>query len=137
VTPVFVDTSGFFALYSATDAYDQRVSAVFVKGNDDGWRLVTSNTVVVETYSLLLNRTREGRPRAIQFLDDIDASELHVERVSEEDEKAAIALVRAHKDKSYSLCDAQSFILCERLGISETISCDDDFRSYGRFNVMP
>jgi len=105
---------------------------VFSRANTERWQLVTSNTVVVETYALLLNRTGEGRPKAIGFLDDIDSSGLQVERVSEADEKKAIALIRSHGDKNYSLCDALGVVVCERLGITEVIACDDDFRSYGR-----
>jgi uncharacterized protein len=136
VKHIFVDTSGFFALYSANDADHTAAVEVFLQANTQRWQLVTTNAVVVETHALLLNRTREGRTLAIKFLDDLESSELRVERVFEEDEKAAIALVRAHKDKTYSLCDALSFVVCERLGTSETISCDDDFRSYGRLTVL-
>ncbi len=59
-----------------------------------------------------------------------------MERVSEADEKNAFALVRDHEDKTYSLCDALGFVVCERLGITEAIACDDDFRSYGRLTVL-
>ena len=47
---------------------------------------------------------------------------VRVERVAEADEAAAIALIRAHADKSYSLCDALSFVICERFGITQAIS---------------
>jgi predicted nucleic acid-binding protein len=136
VKRVLVDTGGFFALYSANDLDHPRAVEVFRQANSERWQLVTTNTVVVETYALFLNRTGEGRYKAIQFLDDLESSELRVERVSEEDEKKAVALVRAHKDKTYSLCDALSFVVCERLGIGEAIACDDDFRSYGRLVVL-
>ena len=49
----------------------------------------------------------------------------------ESDERKAIALVRAHKDKTYSLCDAQSFVVMERLRIRDAIAADEDFRQYG------
>ena len=45
-------------------------------------------------------------------------------------------LTYPHKDKTYSLCDALSFVVCERLAIGEVIACDDDFRSYGRLTVL-
>lgn len=134
---VFIDTSGFFALYSANDVDHEAVVEVFRKANTERWQLGTTNAIVVETHALLLNRTREGRSLALKFLDDLKSSELRVERVTETDEKAAIALIRAHRDKTYSLCDALSFVVCERLEISEAVSCDDDFRSYGRLTVLP
>lgn len=132
----FVDTGGFFALYSANDLDHVRAVEVFRRANSERWALVTTNTVVFETYALLLNRTGEGRAKAIGFLGDIECSDLRVEHVSEDDEKKAIALVRAHQDKTYSLCDASSFIVCERLGVTDAIACDDDFRSYGGLTVL-
>lgn len=133
---VFVDTSGFFALYSANDVDHSAAVELFLQANTERWELVTTNAVVVETHALLLNRTREGRTLALRFLDDVASSDMRIERVVEDDERAAVALIRAHQDKTYSLCDALSFAVCERLGISEAISCDDDFRSYGQLTVL-
>ena len=49
---------------------------------------------------------------------------------------AAVALIRAHTDKSYFLCDVLSFVLCERAGITQAISCDGDFHSYGQLTFL-
>ena len=133
---VFIDTSGFFALYSANDADHAAAKEIFREANGQRWPLITTNMVVVETHALLLNRTRERRALAMRFLDDLESSKLRIERVTEEDERAAIALFRSHQDKTYSLCDALSFVVCDRLGIDEAISCDSDFRSYGRLTVL-
>ena len=102
----FVDTGGFYALISENDVKHDTAFAVFRQANCERWNLVTTNVVVFETYALLLNRTGEGRPKAIQFLDHLKASGLRIERVTEDDEDKAIALVRGHADKIYSLCDA-------------------------------
>jgi predicted nucleic acid-binding protein len=61
---------------------------------------------------------------------------LSIERVRVEDEVRAMALVRAHDDKSYSLCDATSFAVMERLGIAEALAFDRHFREYGRFTIL-
>jgi predicted nucleic acid-binding protein len=58
---VFVDTGGFFALYSANDLDHVRAVEVFRRANAERWALVTTNAVVFETYALLLNRTGKGR----------------------------------------------------------------------------
>ena len=92
--------------------------------------------VLVETYALLLNHTRQGRAIAIRFLDWAERTAIQIERVRQEDEHAAIALVRDHDDKTYSLCDAMNFVVMERLGIHEAIAFDGDFQSYGRFTVL-
>jgi predicted nucleic acid-binding protein len=135
VRRVLVDTGGFFALLAENDCDHERALEVFQQANSERWSLVTTNVVVIETYALLLNRTGQGRQQALGFLDHLERSKFRVERVTEADERLAIALVRAHADKTYSLCDALSFVVAERLGITEAIACDDDFRSYGRLTV--
>jgi predicted nucleic acid-binding protein len=131
VKRVFVDSGGFFALLVRTDTAHDDARRIFEEAVASRWNLVTTNTVVVETYALLLNRTRQGRDSAIAFLDHLNRSAVRVERVSENDERKAVALVRAHKDKTYSLCDAQSFVVMDRLRILEAIAADGDFRQHG------
>jgi len=59
-----------------------------------------------------------------------------IERVGTDDDKRAIALLRVHKDKDYSLCDALSFVIMERLRITEAIAFDRHFFEYGRFTIL-
>ena len=132
---VFVDTGGFFALLVVDDAHHQQARRTFDRGDAERWQFVTTNAVVTETYALLLARSREGRSKAIAFLDGINDSGIRIERVRQKDELAAIALVRSHRDKDYSLCDAYSFIVMRRLRIREAISFDRHFREYGTISV--
>jgi predicted nucleic acid-binding protein len=136
VKRVFVDSGGFFALLAREDRFHERARALFLRANDERWRLVTTNVVVIETYALLLTRSRGGRHNAIRFLDMITGDAYQVERVRKNDEDHAIALVRAHEDKDYSLCDALSFVVMERLRINEAIVFDRHFRTYGRFMIL-
>ena len=131
---VFVDTSGFLALLVPEDQWHGNAAPIFEQANRERWVLVTSNFVIIEAYAVLL--IRAGRKEAISFLDMVFGDAYRIERVRQEDEERAIALVRAHEDKHYSLCDALSFVLMERLGIHEAIAFDRHFRSYGRFTVL-
>lgn len=133
---VFVDSSAFFAQIVCEDRFHERAAALFAQANRERWRLVTTNAIVFESQALLLNRSRPGRDNAILFLSLVESDAYRIERVRKADEKGASALVRAHGDKTYSLCDALSFVVMERLGITEAIAFDDDFRSYGRFTVL-
>jgi predicted nucleic acid-binding protein len=136
VTRVFVDSGGFFALLAPEDRFHERARALFLRANGERWRLVTTNVVVIETYALLLTRSRGGRQNALNFLDMVTADAYQVERIRRADEERAFALVRAHQDKAYSLCDALSFVVMERLGITEAIAFDRHFRAYGRFTIL-
>ncbi len=136
---VFVNTSGFVALLLAEDRCHDSAEALFELAARDRWTLVTTNAIVIETYSVLLARAREGRRNAIAFLDAITSDQsdtLRVERIRAEDEYEAGKLVRAHVDNAYSLCDALSFVVMQRLEIAEGIAFDRHFREYGRFTIL-
>ena len=133
---VFVDSGGFFALLVAEDASHRIADALFARAVSDRWRLATTNAVVFETYALLVNRVRNGRELAVRFLDELDNGFCHVHRVSPSDEKKAADLLRAHKDKTYSFCDALAFVVMQRLRIKDAIAFDRHFREYGRFTMM-
>jgi predicted nucleic acid-binding protein len=72
----------------------------------------------------------------LEFLDSVQADTYDVVRISKNDEEKAIALIRAHRDKLYSFCDALSFVVMERLRIREAIAFDQDFRSCGKFALL-
>jgi predicted nucleic acid-binding protein len=99
-------------------------------------RLVTTSAVVLEAHALLLNRARPGRETALAFLDSISADRYQIVRPRRADEEKAIAIVRLHRDKAYSLCDGVGFAVMERLGLREAIAFDRDFRTYGRFAIL-
>lgn len=107
---VFIDSSAFFALLNRL-------------------AVVTTEAVVIESYALFLNRL--DRRSAVAFLDRLAASSCLVEHSTQADYHQAIDLVRDHEDKTYSLCDALSFVVMERLGIAEAIAFDRDFRQRG------
>jgi predicted nucleic acid-binding protein len=136
VKSVFVDSSGFFALLVQEDQFHEHAHTLFQRANTERWRLVTTNVVVIEAYALFLIRSQGGRRDAIRFLDMIAADKYRIERIRKADEEHAIALVHAHEDKTYSLCDALSFLVMERLHIREAIAFDRHFRSYGRFTIL-
>jgi len=70
------------------------------------------------------------------FLDLMATDMCRVERVRRDDEAAAMSLLRGHQDKTYSYCDALSFAVMERLGITAAIAFDRHFREYGRFTIL-
>lgn len=133
---VFVDSSAFFALLVAEDEFHAEARGIFQRAREERRMLVTTNAILLETHALLLNRARNGRAHALAFLDAVDLGFALVERVTDEDERRAKALLHAHADKTYSLCDALSFVVMERSGLDEAVSFDDDFRSYGRFTIL-
>jgi predicted nucleic acid-binding protein len=98
---------------------------------------VTTNFVLAEAHALIVNRTRRHVLGA-QFLERIYASRsLRRIRVTSTDEQHAIALVLRYRDKLFSLTDATSFVVMERLGIRHAFTFDADFAQYGLTIVTP
>lgn len=133
---VFVDTSAFFAHLVAEDRHHPQARALFERAGRESWTLVTTNAVVSETYTLIRVRARNGRELAVAFLDDIRDGLCAVERVGPIDEARAMDLLRQYGDKSFSFCDALSFMAMERLGLTDALAFDEDFRSYGKIVVL-
>jgi predicted nucleic acid-binding protein len=131
IGPCFVDTSAFYALLDAEDPHHRKSVGLFTQLGHSRTRLLTSNHVLFETYSLILNRL--GQRLAHSWLRKFD---IHVERATAQDEERALQIVLRYRDKDFSLVDASSFALMERLGLRMAVAYDPHFRQYGRFVVL-
>jgi predicted nucleic acid-binding protein len=136
VRRVFVDTGGFFGLIAAEDAVHERAVELFTQADRERWHLITTNAIVYETHALLLTRARQGRTLGLEFLEAMGNTRCRIERIRKRDEARAKGLLRAHRDKGYSFCDALSFTVMDRLGIKEVIAFDRHFREYGRLTIL-
>jgi predicted nucleic acid-binding protein len=127
---IFVDTSGIVAAINYKDQYHQRAKEILVKIADQKPTLVITNYIRIETHSLLNNKVNQDT--ALRFLDDPGWL---IEWVSPGDEQKAIQLLHRYYDKSFSLTDATSFIIMERLGLRSVMTFDKHFSQYG-FNPI-
>ena len=96
-------------------------------------RFVFTSFILAETHAYF---SRSPALRA-QILDDAQKNPaLQWESVWQSDETAALTLLRQHRDKEYSLCDAISFVVMKRLGISRAATFDGHFRQFGGFEIV-
>ncbi len=73
-----------------------------------------------------------------QILDDAEHNPIMVNELpSPPDLVATTELLRQHGDKSYSFCDAFSFVTMRRLRIGQALAFDEHFRQLGEFEVLP
>jgi predicted nucleic acid-binding protein len=133
---IFVDTGVYYARAAENDEYHREAVDFFRRNREP---LLTTTAVVYEAHAMLLRLGRGTASGQIarSFLDDLDAGVARVTHVARDDHRRAVELVRAHEDKTYSLCDAVSFVVMERLRIRRAASFDRHFRQYGRFDVLP
>lgn len=126
---VLIDTSAFYALADPTDAQNALAKEI-AKRLTEGWQLFTTNFIRAETHALILNRL--GHRVADRFLGELRASPATtIIQVSSDDEEKALALIARYQDKDFSLVDATSFVVMERLAISVAFCFDRNFTQYG------
>lgn len=95
----------------------------------EGCDLITTNFVAAETHTLILNRL--GRDLAERVLDRLYASSTRILRVTERDETHAREIIHLNQDKGYSLVDAISFAVMERLHLRHAWTYDHHFTQFG------
>jgi predicted nucleic acid-binding protein len=125
----FVDTSAWYAALALKDANHERAQQTFGILARDRRRLVSTSYVVAETHALFLRKI--GRDAGVAFLRGLERSAIAVERPLEIDELAGREIIYRYADKTFSLTDAISFAVMERMGIAVAFSFDRDFERYG------
>jgi predicted nucleic acid-binding protein len=123
---IFVDTSAIYALLDRDDRHHVSIRKRFEQLKQSRTEPILSNFVVAESHALLLSRLGPAIARR-WLVNNIWT----VERISEEDEVNARAIIDAYSDKGFSYTDATSFALMERLHLRRALALDKHFRQYG------
>lgn len=71
------------------------------------------------------------------MLDEIESSNTTIIRVSARDESRARHIIHHYDDKDFSLTDATSFAVMERLRIPQAFAFDRNFTQYGLTALTP
>ena len=130
---VFLDTSFWIALRDPREPRHSQARQAAGRLLRQRIRFVFTSFVLAETHAYF---SRSPAMRS-QILDDAQQNPaLHWEPVPHSDETAAVALLRQHRDKEYSLCDMISFVVMRRLGISLAAAFDSHFRQFGGFEIV-
>ena len=131
---IFADTSFWVALRNVRDT--RHGDAVTLIESGRATAIVTTNHVVGETWTFL--RRRGGHAAASAFLDGIEQSARTVtERVSADQEEAALRWLRRHDEREYSFVDATSFAFMRSTRLSEALAFDGDFKAAGFVELRP
>jgi predicted nucleic acid-binding protein len=125
---MLLDTSGLLCFLHKDESQHER--AVELIATTSRIRL-THNYVLAELVALALVR---GFSRSIVLsysLELINNSNVQIVWVDEPLHREAINLLLARQDKTYSLCDAVSFVLMRKQGIMEALTTDKHFEQEG------
>ncbi len=130
MTPVFVDTMGWFSLLNNRDAWHEKARETLHALRESGTPLLTSDYVIDETATLLKVRRAD---HAIQTLFDmLDTSRaLTLTRIDTDRFLAARDFFVKHLDHGYSFTDVTSFVVMKELLIREAFTHDQHFSEAG------
>jgi predicted nucleic acid-binding protein len=87
--------------------------------------LITSDHILVETWTLIRNRL--GPRAAERFWEGLRSGVATVEIVVAADLDSAWEIGRSYRDQDFSIVDRTSFAVMQRLGVERAASLDDDF----------
>ena len=126
---MLVDTSAYYAFINRKADNNAQAFEIFAQLGAQRRRLFTTNFIVAETHALVLSRL--GRNIGAQVLQEFYVSDTTIVRVSLSDEQRAREIIFSQTDKTYSLTDATSFAVMERLRIETAFTFDRHFAQYG------
>jgi len=120
---MFIDTSGFLCLFDEGD-FRHEDAKVFYGA---AVKPLTHNYVLAE-FVPLCNTRRLNRRRSLEFVSDLlNNPRVEVVWVDETLHQAAVSLLQSRLDKTYSLCDAISFLLMRQYSMTEALTTDHHF----------
>ena len=129
---MLLDTSGILCYFDEGDARHDE-AAVLV---DSEPPMLTHNYVLAE-FTPLCQTRRLNRKRALAFISRLmDNEALEIVWVDSSLHRTALSFLRARPDKTYSLCDAVSFILMRDRGITEALTTDTHFDQEGFVRLL-
>lgn len=125
---MLLDTSGLLCFLHQDEA--QHKTAVELISNYNG-RFITHNYVLAELIALSLVRRFPCSTVLMYSLELMENPNVEMVWVDEILHRETMDLLLVRQDKTYSLCDAISFVLMRKKGIREALTTDKHFEQEG------
>jgi uncharacterized protein len=130
---VFLDTSGLLCYLHQNEPQHQKAVQLL---NNASQKSLTHSYVLAELVALALIR-RFPRSAVLAFVMDLlDNPDVETVWVDEQLHREAMKLLIARQDKTYSLCDAVSFVLMRQRGTTEALTTDRHFEQEGFVRLL-
>ncbi len=137
MTELFVDTSGWASSFDRKQTWHTQARAIIENGLQSGWRLVTTNLILVELTALLASPLHIPKPHQVKFLSDLRSDpDIEVVAVNPQLEAAAWTLWISRVDKDWSLVDCSSYLVMQSRGLSEAVTADHHFEQAGFVRLL-
>jgi uncharacterized protein len=129
---MLLDTSGLLRLHNDSE-----------QGHEEAWdfftaadRRLTHSYVLAEFVALANSRGLERGPALDFLLEFQDGTNAELLFVDESLHNRGLAMLRQRLDKSWSLCDAVSFVLMRERKIREALTTDHHFEQAGFVRLL-
>lgn len=130
---IFVDTGPWYSAVVPQD-HDHVSAVALFAGNRR--RLVTTDYIVDELLTLFASRGQ--KTLGVRWLQNVlRRNSARLVRIAEADFEAAASLYERFQDKAWSFTDCTSYVVMQRLGITQAFSFDQHFRQFGFVTVLP
>jgi uncharacterized protein len=129
---MFLDTSGLLCLHDRGEAFHNLAYSAYRSKS----KFITHNLVLTEFVALAQVR-RQPREDALTFVADLaDNPDIEVVFVDQQLQRIAVQLLFARLDKTYSLCDAVSFVIMKERNIQQALTTDRHFEQEGFHRLL-
>ena len=127
---VFVDTSGWVALFVANDKDHEKAISIFDDLKQSKVPIYTSDYVIDETITTILTR---GNHKQSVFAGKVllTSKIVKIVHVSASYFQSAWEFYQKYRDKQFSFTDVTSFTIMKDLNINRAFAFDRDFRQAG------
>ena len=130
---MLLDTSGLLCCFDADEARHEDA----VRSYEEAPLRLTHNHVLAEFVALAQAR-HLPREDSLAFAADVLVDpEIEVVWVDSALHNEAMRLLQSQLDKTYSLCDAVSFLLMQQRGILNALTTDHHFEQAGFHSLLP
>lgn len=131
---MLLDTSGLLC-YLHRDEPQHQAAVQLLDGASSP--LLTHSYILAELVALALVRGFP-RPVVLAFMVDLlNSPDIEVVWGGEALHRSAMELLQNRQDKSYSLCDAVSFVLMRQRRLSNALTTDRHFEQEGFIRLLP
>lgn len=129
---MLLDTSSLLCLHYQTEPLHTKALTAYKKTNS---RL--THSYIIAEYVALANARGFSRSSVLTFVVDLlDNPDIETVWVDKSLHRAALKLLIARQDKTYSLCDAVSFVLMRQRKITTSLTTDRHFEQEGFVRLL-
>ncbi|MBD2513476.1 type II toxin-antitoxin system VapC family toxin [Nostoc sp. FACHB-973] len=129
---MLLDTSGLLCLHYPTEPLHTQATAAYKRAT-----IRLTHSYVIAEYVALATARSFPRSSVLAFVVDLlDNPDIEMVWVDESLHRTAVDLLMQRQDKTYSLCDAMSFVLMRQRKITEALSTDRHFEQEGFIRLL-